>query len=34
MEFILKLYSKLDHYRVATFITYIGKEALDIQSGQ
>ena len=32
MEFTLNLHSKLGDYRVATFMTCIGKKALDIHS--
>ena len=33
MEFILDLHSKLDGYRVASFIACIGQEVIDIHLG-
>ena len=33
MEFTLKLFTKLDSYRLATFIICIGTEALNMHSG-
>ena len=33
MEFTLNLYSKLDDYLVATFITFIETETFNMQSG-